>query len=555
MRNVRIRLFAFILLFAISTASAHGLSYVPVGHRVYDFLERMEHMYFADDVRLATKPATRTHIAKILAGMKDHAVNLTPVDNEEYQLLMAEFLNDLPDRRGIVWDDKGPLPYTPGFLKSRLYRNRRNMLSTVDRKYSLYLDPIVIRSARFSSAGGNDKRVYVAGNGLMIRGSVGEHVGFHVDVRDSKEWGTRDYPELKQSTTPGRGYVSFKGDRAEFDETHAHIAYTNGPFVLSYGSDRQEWGRGASGTLALSSYAAPYDMFRFESGFWRMRFVFFAGEIEQFPPIAEFYYDNPGNAPDDSVAVKKYVTGHRVEIDVTDRLSIGLHETVIYGGRWDASYLNPLTFLTGSEHWNGDHDNVAMGLDFRAFVHRSHSVYGELLIDDISMSKLGTDWYGNKLAWQLGTYLVEPFGLYDVDARVEYTRLQPWVYTHKYPINGYHHYGDPLGYYTGPNSDALMVELRKRFTRKLHTSFRFDYLRKGLNPDGLNIGGDHMLGHSDGDPKEAGFLDGDVVDTTLINLGVSYELFWQCRLRAGYTYERRDDDTSNLYTLSFGLNE
>lgn len=555
MTGIRIRLLTAVIIFTISSSSVHALSYVPVGHRVYDFLERMENMYFISDARMATKPMTRTRIATMLDGMKGNAVHMTPVDREEYQLLMAEFMNDLPDHRGIESDDRGPLPYTPGFLKSYLYRNRRNMVSTVDRRYSLYLDPIVTRSGRFSSAGGEDKRVYVAGNGFLIRGSVGDHVGFHVDVRDSKEWGTRDYPELKQSTTPGRGYVSFKGDRAEFDETRAHIAYTNGPFVLSYGSDCLEWGHGSSGTLAMSSYAAPFDMFRFESEFWRMRFVFFAGEIEQFPPIAKFYYYNPANAPDDSVTVKKYMTGHRVEIDVTNRLSIGLHETVIYGGRWDASYINPLTFLTGSEHWNGDHDNVAMGLDFRALVHRSHSVYGELFIDDISMSKLGTDWYGNKLAWQLGTYLVEPFGLFDVDARIEYTRLQPWVYTHKFPINGYHHYGDPLGYYTGPNSNALMVELRKRLTRKLHTTFRFDYLRKGLNPDGVNVGGDHLLGHTAADPEDAGFLDGEVVDTSLLNLHVSYELFWQCRLHAGYTYERRDGDAENLFTVSFGLNE
>ena len=555
MTDIRIRLLTAVIVFTISVSTVHGLSYVPVDHRVYDFLERMENMYFTSGLRMATKPVTRTRIATMLEGMKGNADHMSPVDREEYQLLMAEFINDLPDHRSIDSDDKEPLPYIPGFLKSYLYRNRRNMLSTVDRGYLLYLDPIVVRSGRFSSAGGEDKRVYTAGNGFLIWGSVGDHVGFHVDIRDSKEWGTRDYPELKQSTTPGRGYVSFKGDRAEFDETQAHIAYTNGPFVLSYGSDRLEWGHGASGTLAMSSYAAPFDMFRLESEFWRMRFVFFTGEIEQFPPIAKFYYYNPANAPDDSVTVKKYMTGHRVEIDVTERVSIGFHETVIYGGRWDASYINPLTFLTGSEHWNGDHDNVAMGLDFRAFVHRAHSVYGELFIDDISMSKLGTDWYGNKLAWQLGTYLVEPFGLLDVDARMEYTRLQPWVYTHKFPINGYHHYGDPLGYYTGPNSDALMVELRKRLTRKLHTSFRFDYLRKGLNPDGMNIGGDHMLGHAEGDPKDAGFLDGEAVDTSLFNLSVSYELFWQCLLHMGYTYERQEDDANNLYTVSFGLNE
>jgi len=444
----------------------------------------------------------------------------------------------------------------PGFLKGFVYRNRRNLFSTHGDNYSLYFDPVIVRKASLGTLHETSKKdnIYTSSNGFRIHGTVGDHLGFRIDVRDSKEWGSRDYPENTATTMPGLGYAAFKKDSAEFDETSAHLAFSGGPIILSYGRGENIWGRGRKSSLALSGYGAPYDMIRFETGFWRLKFMFFTAEIEQYPPIAQFYYTNPG-ATSDSVTVKKHLSGHRVEIDITDRINIGLYEAVIYGGRWDLSYLNPLMFLKGAEHANGDHDNAVMGLDFRIFVHRSHSIYGELFIDDITTKKLDTDWYGNKLAYQIGSYIVEPFGFYDVDSRIEYTRISPWVYTHRLPINTYTHYGDVLGYPLGPNSDELFMEFRKRFSRRLHTSLSFSKQRHGNNPEGENIGGDPVMGYRDGDSKKAEFLAGTVERIQAVSFDVSYEILWQFFVKVGYTYEEINDDGVNIVRLSIGLNE
>ena len=206
-------------------------------------------------------------------------------------------------------------------------------------------------------------------------------------------------------------------------------------------------------------------------------------------------------------------------------------------------------FLTGAEHTNGDHDNAAMGMDFRLYVHRAHSLYGELLIDDISTTKLGTDWYGNKLAWQIGTFLTEPFGLSDADSRIEYTRIKQWVYTHRYTINSYTHYGDVLGHPLGPNSDEIFFELRKRFSRRFHTSLSFIKRRHGT------LGGDPLTGFKDSDSKKARFLDGDLKKTTRVGIGLSYELMWELFVKCGYQYEELNGDGVNIFLFSIGLNE
>lgn len=550
----------FIALFCLTAVQSQGsgTTYLPVNHRAYDFLERMEHHFFITGAHLGTRPMTRVQVAQLLIPMRDKKNLLTPADREEYLCLLNEFSPDILLRTGLVWDDAGPYDTIPGFLKGFLYRNRRNFFSTTGDGYSLYFDPVFVRSAEISSSASDipDDRVYVSGNGFILRGTAGDHIGYYVDVRDSKEWGSREYPETKVTTMPGRGYVSFKGDRVEFDETEAHVSYSSGPFVVSYGRGKNIWGRGSSGTLGLSGYASPYDMVRIEAGFWRLLFMFFTAEIEQFPPLAQFYYTMPEGVAPDSVTVKKYMSGHRLEMDFTNRFSMGFYETVIYGGRLDMSYLNPVAFLRGAEHSNGDHDNAALGLDFRLFVHRSHSIYGELFIDDISTRKLGTDWYGNKFGYQIGTFLVEPFGLKDIDVRAEYTRIKPWVYTHKFPIDGYNHYDDVLGYYSGPNSDVMVVQLRKRFTRRLHSLLTVMKYRHGANPEGRNIGGDPLQGFRVGySTTKSKFLDGIVEKRMSAGVDVSYELAWQLFLRVGYTYEDRDGAGVSIARFSLGLNE
>ncbi|GAG91498.1 unnamed protein product, partial [marine sediment metagenome] len=218
-------------------------------------------------------------------------------------------------------------------------------------------------------------------------------------------------------------------------------------------------------------------------------------------------------------------------------------------------YLNPVMFLTGGEHTNGDHDNATMGMDFRLFVRRGLSIYGELLIDDITTTKLGTDWYGNKLAYQLGIFHVEPFGLRDVDSRVEYSRVDPWVYTHRFPINTYTHYGDVLGYQSGPNSDELFFEIRKRFSRRFHTALSWSKRRHGANTEEKKVGGDPLEGFIQGYSKKARFLDGELEKTNAFGIDMSYELLWELFVRIGYTYEDLNGDGINIIRFSVGLNE
>ena len=73
-----------------------------------------------------------------------------------------------------------------------------------------------------------------------------------------------------------------------------------------------------------------------------------------------------------------------------------------------------------------------------------HAVW-EFLIDDISFGKLGTAFYGNELAGQIGLLAVDPLDLPNTQVVLEYTRIDPYVYSHRLNETGYTSNGFLLG--------------------------------------------------------------------------------------------------------------
>ena len=62
-------------------------------------------------------------------------------------------------------------------------------------------------------------------------------------------------------------------------------------------------------------------------------------------------------------------------------------------------------------------------------------LYGELFIDDLYTSRIGSGWWGDKTAWLAGALWADAFTLANLDLRFEYARARPYVYTHIEKIN------------------------------------------------------------------------------------------------------------------------
>jgi hypothetical protein len=152
-------------------------------------------------------------------------------------------------------------------------------------------------------------------------------------------------------------------------------------------------------------------------------------------------------------------------------------------------------------------------------------LHGELLIDDVSTTRLGEGFYGNKLGYQGGLEYYDLLGLNNTRLVCEYTRIEPYVYSHKYAINSYQQYGQILGAATGPNSDVATAALGCMVSRPLDISLWAQLRRHGANPaSGRNVGGDFKRPWGPGDSKHVSFLDGDLETTQSLGLSMRWEI-------------------------------
>ena len=554
------------LLFCFTSLPAQSVN-IPLNHWSYAFLERLETQHKITGVMNSTRPMTRQEMAGYLVPLiqKVHSgtTQLNSVEAEQLAFLKIEFREELDSLLPIFEPTVTTrisrlkkMQFIDPLLPDFLYRNDRNFLNFSHEQFRIFIDPILYRDAQFATTDtlAANERVYQDANGFTFWGALGDHLGFFFDARDTKEWGTRTYSTQHKITREGLGFVNGYGTHIYHDETVAYLVFRLPYFNLTLGKDENKWGPGERGNLALSDYATSYDQLKFSVNYWRFKFTSLTAFLRPYPDVIE----------QDQI-LSKGMAAHRLEINLWKYLQIGLHETVIYGGRrLEPAYLNPLMFYRSAEHYLSNEDNVTMGVDFDLTAIRNLKFYGEFLIDDVTTSRLGTDFYGNKLAWLFGGYWVNLARVPNLDLRLEYARIRPYVYSHKRPISTYQHFTTLLGHPIGPNSDDFFTRLQYRFSRSLVFEANFDYQRWGANSDSLNVGREVTRDHAPQDAEEVAWLAGNRQYQTTICVEASYEFFRNLYLNGSYEYSHltgtlnradlKDSINRQQFWISVGLN-
>ena len=111
------------------------------------------------------------------------------------------------------------------------------------------------------------------------------------------------------------------------------------------------------------------------------------------------------------------------------------------------------------EHYYGDVDNATMSFDLHYRPYKNYSLYTELFVDDETFTKSFTEYYGNKWAFLVGVYNSNFLTIPHLNFRFEYSRIEPYVYTHKYHINRYKNVDSFLGGEYGPDSELMNFKL------------------------------------------------------------------------------------------------
>ncbi len=248
--------------------------------------------------------------------------------------------------------------------------------------------------------------------------------------------GIEPYRRTDEENQGNTGYVEWGDMLGKMDEAYIDIDLTY--FHLLLGRDNVRWGPGYYTAMTVSDNPPSFDMVKLYSDIGPVRLTCFTSILDG--------------------KEEKFLSAHRFDWRVYDRLYIGASEAILYADQGiQPRYLNPLTIYY-AEQWNSkDQDNYFLSLDGRFIPFDGYEFYGEVSIDDYQYQSY-PEGAPNKVGYLGGFYGAGLFAE-NLDARVEYCRINRWTYTHRYERNRYMHYQDIIGSWLGPDAFYARGEL------------------------------------------------------------------------------------------------
>jgi hypothetical protein len=444
MLNRLLYIFLLAILFRVATLESQSVN-VPLNYWGYDFLYRCEAMNLISPHDLRTRPLTRNNFSAIIHSI-EKALNNRPnqfsrTDRRQFDQLKSDFSDEL-----------FLSPSEPHLLEYREKQSR------------FYLDALASQSVIVNRNDQYNEESLLSETmlGGILRGHLGQKLGFYSQARNTIIKGKEDVQEEDEVFNPSQGPPTVvSGSNLIRDQAIAYLVYEKSWLRLQIGRDRQSWGPGYRGHLALSGNMKPVDMLRLSTRMSNFTFSSFHA----------FLRDDLG---------AKFLAAHRLDIKIRPGFYLGATETLIYGGRdIELGYLNPIMPYHVAEHHLGDRDNNAMSIDATLTSLPAMTLYAEFFIDDMTTTQNLTRFYGNKFAFTLGGLYANPLSIQNTDLRIEYTRIEPYVYTHWDSLNIYRHAGEPIGHWAKPNSEVIYARVSHRFNRDVQIQGSVEQVRHG----------------------------------------------------------------------------
>jgi hypothetical protein len=312
------------------------------------------------------------------------------------------------------------------------------------------------------------------------------------------------------------------------------VCYRRGRFEALFGRQSLFWGPGYGGSLILSDNSPAFDMLLLSARFGPVKAMAFSAMLDKM-------WGEHGDPPYRYLA-NRYLSGHRVDWVVNDRIELGLSELVLYGGDArgiELQYINPLLPYYATQ-WNSAtdrrDDNVMACAEFAVRPVDRLKVYGQFLVDDFSYS--GGD--PNALGYIAGFYMSDPLGLSGADLRAEYTRVDSWTYTHLEQDKQFTHYGWVIGHELGPDTDQLLVEpgMMVKLDGRLKLIYAFER-------EGSRTVADRFRGE---DYRRMEFPSGEVERRHKLGIQFLWEPLWGPRVNISWlrSFVRHKNDTDDL---------
>jgi hypothetical protein len=531
---VQLRTALATLLVAAASAAPAGAQpegLLQLGDDLQTFLERQQVAGNLPGIFLDLRPISASEATRALDTLAAHAEALSDLDRE----LLARYRGEAP----------GPGVGRIRRLVPALYRDGEHLASVEGDGYRLILEPLgyfALGPARQTEGPERDPSTTTWQNtrGIRAAGRVGRHFFFETRVEENQR-----QPVLNQhsiSTAPRLGDVKLQdGDTYDYWRAAGVVGYRDRFLEARFGHDRNRWGYGGN-SLLLSDFSPSYDQLQLRLRVWRLQYVSMVMRRTdpRVPLAGRTYFPS------------SYGAFHQLSMDLPAGFEASIFESVVFDNDtvrargFELAYLNPIIFYRPIEAGLGSPDNVLLGAGLAWAPVDGLRTYGELFLDELTVGRLGTNWWGNKFAMLIGAHAAIP-GVQGLDARVEYARLRPYMYSHRTRATAYIHYDDPLGHPAGPNAEDVTLQFRYRPLSALHAALDVAYTRRGRNTDSLNFGGDPRVNYDTRVSDDAPFLQGVRQSTWLVEGRIGYEVAPNLLVEGALVSESLDDAERGFY--------
>ncbi len=505
----------------------------PIDDPVQRFLQRQQAAGFLPGELLTTLPLSAHEANRMLDSVALHQEELPSIDRRLLERYRGERV--------------GPNIGLAQSVIGSAYSDGESLVAIDGDGYAVRLQPLAYLSAgatRLTSRDSSDgsQTTWQNTRGVRASGHVGP-IYFESRLEENQRLPERN--EFALGSAPRYNFVKQKDGRTyDYFLASGVIGYSSKFFDIRFGRDRAHWGMG-EGTLTLSDYAAPFDQFQIRTRFWRLQYTnLYARRIRPFERGRQTARVFPQN----------WMVMHQLAIDLPGRVQLAFDEITLFAedsvgasrAGFELSYLNPVIFYRSIEGDIGSPDNVLLAGSVAWNPVDGYRLYTQFLIDELRLSEVGNDWWGNKWGYLLGLQVADPgWGSYRIrglDFRMEYTRQRPYLYSHRSESTAFVHSGDTLGHPAGPNSWDLSTFTRYVPHPRLEIGLTTAFTRRGRNTATENFGADPRVSY---DTRVADFgivtLQGIRQNQLLLEGHAGYEVLPSLFVDGFLRYESIDD--------------
>jgi hypothetical protein len=520
---------------------------IPLNSPAYQIYDRWD-LHSEKSLFTTFKPISRQEMAneskkvnQNVSGTK--AFDLTYIQMESREYLDSTLVSNKP-------------------IFNRFFEYPSDLISFSNEDFDFHLNPIMVLGAGMESASGD--LLFENYRGLELRGTIDQKISFYTLITENQA----RYPSYVQHVADSTLGVPYEGFWKQFEisgvdflRAQAYVDFNISKHISAqFGYGKNFIGNGKR-SLILSDFGNNYPYLRIKTQIWKFQYTNLFAQLTAETAGGSFGLLGTGSFP------KKYLALHRLEVNLASGFNIGLFESVIYGkpdslgsNGVRAEYLNPIIFYRALEQQNGSADNAILGMDFKWNLFKKISLYGQLVIDELIVSKAfsGDGYWENKQGFQLGGKYIDAFGLKDLMLQIEWNQVRPYTYAHQNNYTSYSHYNMPLAHPLGANFREILFSGNYRISPKLTLSGDLLLAQYGNDLGSLSYGRDILKSYTlkTGDVG-IDLLQGDKTDLLMTHTKLSYQWYHNFNTEIDFITRKEKSKSgywdSNDNILSFTL--